>query len=171
VHRRTRLLTYHLRNEHNMQDMIVDRIESSTLYLPLHRVFAKAFAVLAEPELARKPDGRYSIDGDDAYYIIQHYTTKPVDLRRFESHKKYIDIQVLLAGEEMLGYTPTAGLEVVVPYDETKDIMFYHAQKVVTWMRLEPGIFCLLFPDDAHLPCCQVTGPAPVHKIVFKIRV
>jgi biofilm protein TabA len=151
--------------------MIVDRNENAQLYVPLNRGFEKAFAVLQNPAIAQKPDGRYTIDGDDAYYIVQRYVTRPADQRRVESHRKYIDIQVLLAGEEMLGYTPTAGLEVVVPYDEAKDIMFYHAQKIVTWTRLEPGIFCLLFPDDAHLPCCQVTGLAPVHKIVFKIRV
>ncbi len=151
--------------------MIVDRNENARLYLPLNKRFAKAFAVLAKPAIAQKPDGRYSIDGEDAYYIVQHYATRPVDLRRFESHKKYIDIQVLLAGEEMLGYSPTAGLEVVVPYDEAKDIMFYEARKVVTWTRLKSGIFCLLFPDDAHLPCCQIDGPAPVHKVVFKIWV
>jgi YhcH/YjgK/YiaL family protein len=151
--------------------MIIDRIENARLYLPLNERFEKAFAVLAEPAIAQKPDGRYSIDGDDVYFIVQHYATRPIDPRRFESHKKYIDIQVLIAGEEMLGCSPTAGLEVVVPYDEGKDIMFHHAPEVVTWTRLKPGVFCLLFPHDAHLPCCQLTHPTPVHKVVFKIRV
>jgi biofilm protein TabA len=151
--------------------MIADRIENSRLYSPLHKDFGEAFAVLKDPATGQKPDSRYSIDGDDVYYIIQHYATKPVDADRFESHRKYIDIQVLIAGEEMLGCTPTAGLEVVTPYDVTKDIMFYRAGKIATWTHLEPGLFCLLFPDDAHLPGCQVDHPMGVHKAVFKIRV
>ncbi len=150
--------------------MIVDRIENSRRYLPLHRDFDKAFAVLGDLSLAQKPDGRYDIDGDNAYYVVQHYMTRAAALSRFESHRKYIDIQALLAGEEMLGYVPAVGLNTVVPYDEAKDIMFYHAGKAITWTRLEPGVFCLLFPGDAHLPCCQVGDPATVHKIVFKIR-
>ncbi len=97
--------------------MIVDRIENTRLYASLHKRFKKAFAALADPALAQKPDGRYSIDGDNLYYMVQHYTTKPVDQARFESHRKYIDIQVLLAGQELLGYVPTTGLEVTVPYE------------------------------------------------------
>jgi len=150
--------------------MIVDRVENARLYVPLNKRLQKAFAVLADPALAQKPDGRYSIDGDDLYYMVQHYTTKPVDQAKFESHKKYIDIQVLLAGQEMLGYSPTAGLEITQPYDEQKDIMFYRVGTIIAQTRLEPGLFCLLYPHDAHLPSCQVTCPAPVHKVVFKIR-
>ncbi|MBM4029003.1 MAG: DUF386 domain-containing protein [Planctomycetes bacterium] len=151
--------------------MIVDRIENAHLYAPLHRRLEKAFAALRDPALAQQPDGRYEIEGDDLFYIVQHYTTRPVDQARFESHKKYIDIQALLAGEEILGYAPTAGLEVGVPYDEAKDIMFHRVGTIATWARLEPGVFCFLFPHDAHLPSCQITGPAEVHKVVFKIRV
>ena len=90
--------------------MIVDRIENARLYAPLHKQFKKAFALLADPAIAQKPDGRYSVEGDDLYYMVQHYTTKPVDQTRFESHKKYIDIQVLLAGQELLGYVADDGL-------------------------------------------------------------
>jgi biofilm protein TabA len=151
--------------------MIVDRIENAYLYLPLHKGFKRAFAALSDPTLAQKPDGRYSVDGEDVYYIVQHYTTKPIDQGRFESHRKYIDIQALLAGQEMLGYAPTAGLEVVEPYSEEKDIMFYRVGTIIAQTRLEPGLFCLLYPHDAHLPSCQIACPAEVHKVVFKIRV
>jgi biofilm protein TabA len=153
-----------------VRTMIVDRIENAGLYMPLHKGFEKAFAVLAEPELIKKPDGRYDIDGNDVYYVVQRYTTRPVDPNKLESHKKYIDIQVVLAGEESLGYAPTAGLEVVTPYDEAKDIMFYRLPAAVTWTKLEPGRFCILYPQDGHMPGCQITSPAPVHKVVFKIR-
>ncbi len=150
--------------------MIVDRIENVRLYEPMHKRFQRAFAVLADPAIAQKPDGRYPVDGDDVYYIVQHYTTKPMDQGRFESHRKYIDIQALLAGQEVLAWSPTKGLEVVEPYDEAKDIMFYRAGTIIAQTRLDPGLFCLLYPHDAHLPSCQVACPANVHKVVFKIR-
>jgi len=76
-----------------------------------------------------------------------------------------------MAGEEIVYTSPIAGLEVTEPYSEAKDIMFHRAGTPVAQTRLQPGIFCLLCPQDAHLPCCQVTCPAPVHKVVFKIRV
>jgi len=151
--------------------MIIDRIENARLYGPLHQRFQKAFAVLADPAIAHKPDGRHDVEGDDLYYIIQHYTTKPMDQGRFESHRKYIDIQALLAGQEVLAWSPIHGLEVVEPYDEGKDIMFYRVGTILAQTRLEPGLFCLLYPHDAHLPSCQLACPATVHKVVFKIRV
>jgi len=151
--------------------MIIDRIENARLYEPLHKRFQKAFAVLSDPAIGEKPDGRYPVDGDDLYYIVQHYTTKPIDQGRFESHRKYIDVQALIAGQEILGWSPVTGLEVVEPYDEAKDIMFYRVGTILAQTRLVPGLFCLLYPQDAHLPCCQVTYPAAVHKVVFKIRV
>jgi biofilm protein TabA len=150
--------------------MIVDRIENARLYVPLHRQFQKAFAVLADPALAKETDGRHDVDGDSLYFIVQHYTTKPVDQGRFESHRRYIDIQALLAGQEMLGYAPTVGLEVVEPYSEEKDIMFYRVGTIIAQTRLTPGLFCLLYPHDAHLPSCQIACPAEVHKVVFKVR-
>ncbi len=151
--------------------MIIDRTEKARLYEPLHKRFQKAFAVLSDPAIGEKPDGSYPVDGDDLYYIVQHYTTKPIDQGRFESHKKYIDVQALIAGQEILAWSPIHGLEVVEPYDEAKDIMFYRVGTILAQTRLVPGLFCLLYPQDAHLPCCQVTYPAAVHKVVFKIRV
>ena len=151
--------------------MIMDRIENAGLYARLHERFAKAFAVLADPDLPRKPDGRYAVDGDDLFYIVQHYTTKPLDQGRFESHRKYIDIQALLGGEELLAWAPTKGLEVVEPYSDEKDIMFYRVGAIGARTRLVPGLFCLLYPHDGHLPSCQFACPVEVHKVVFKIRV
>lgn len=151
--------------------MIIDRIENARLYASLHTRFSKAFAVLADPALAHKPDGRHDIDGDDLYYIVQHYTTKPMEQGRLESHRKYIDIQALITGRELLGYSPIHGLEVAEPYDESRDITFYRLSDLAACVTLERGIFCLLYPHDAHLPSCQLAVPANVHKVVFKIRV
>lgn len=151
--------------------MIIDRIENARLYEPLHKRFKKVFAVLADPATARKPDGRYPVEGDDLYYMVQHYTTKPIDQGRFESHRKYIDVQAVIEGQEILGWSPIKDLEIVEPYDEARDIMFYRAGTIPAQTRLEPGLFCLLYPQDAHLPGCQVACPSPVHKVVFKIWV
>ncbi len=150
--------------------MILDRVENARFYASLHKRFEKAFAVLKDPETGHKPDGRYPVHGENLFYIVQHYTTRPADQSRFESHRKYIDIQVLLAGQEMLGYAPRAGLETVEPYSDEKDIMFHRAGVISARVRLEPGLFCLLYPHDAHLPSCQLACPAEVHKVVFKIR-
>jgi YhcH/YjgK/YiaL family protein len=108
---------------------------------------------------------------------VQRYTTEPADARRYESHRRYIDVQYLLAGREALDVQDIDALTVTEPYDAEKDVMFYSGgvggsrrggeQRVV----LTPGVCCVLFPEDGHKPCCEVVGPEEVCKVVVKIAI
>jgi biofilm protein TabA len=151
--------------------MILDTIDNARLYVGLHARFAKAFEILKDKVLSQKQDGKYAVDGENIYYTIQHYTTKPLSEGNLEAHRKYIDIQFLLEGEELLGYAPLKGLTVAEEYNSQKDIAFFNTPKEITKVKLEPGLFCILFPDDAHLPCRQLAGPAEVRKVVIKIKI
>ena len=151
--------------------MILDRIENAPLYVGLNTRFAKAFEVLTDASLAQRKDGRYPLDGENIYYTIQKYTTKSITEGNLEAHRKYIDIQFLLSGEEILGYTPVKDLTVTEEYNPEKDIVFFEKPKECTKLLLAPGLFCILFPDDAHLPCCQSAGPSEARKVVIKIRI
>jgi len=169
--------------------MILDTIDNTRLYLGLHPGFAKAFEILRDKTLSQKEDGKYAVDGDKIYYTIQRYTTKPMFNCRaglappmvspqaclggssnLEAHRKYIDIQFLLEGQEILGYAPLKGLTTAEVYNPQKDIAFFNTPKDITKVILKPGLFCILFPDDAHLPCRQLAGPTEVRKVVIKIR-
>ena len=150
--------------------MILDTIDNTRLYLGLHAGFAKAFEILKDKTLAQKEDGKYLVDGEKIYYTIQRYTTKPLNEGKLEAHRKYIDIQFLLEGQELLGYAPLKGLTTAEEYNPQKDIAFFNTPKEITKVKLEPGLFCILFPDDAHLPCLQLAGPTEVRKVVIKIR-
>jgi len=132
--------------------MILDQIDNARLYLGLNTRFAKAFEILKDKTLAQKEDGKYPVDGDKLYYTIQRYTTKPLSEGKLETHRKYIDIQFLLSGVELLGYAPLKGLTVSEEYNPQKDIAFFQTPDEITKVKLEPGLFCILFPDDAHLP-------------------
>lgn len=150
--------------------MILDTIDNTHLYTSLHTSFAKAFEILRDSTLSQREDGRYTVDGDKVYYTIQRYTTKAMSQGRLEAHRKYIDIQFLLSGQELLGYAPVKDLTVAEEYNPQKDIAFFNTPKDITKIKLEPGLFCILFPDDAHLPCCHLAAPAEVRKVVIKIR-
>ena len=150
--------------------MILDTIDNTLLYVGLHARFAKAFEIFTDKMLAKKEDGKYAVDGENIYYTIQRYTTKPLNEGKLEAHRKYIDIQVLLADVEILGYAPLKGLSIAEEYNPQKDIAFFNTPKDTTKVTLEPGLFCILFPDDAHLPCRQLNGPSEALKVVIKIR-
>ena len=151
--------------------MILDTINNTRLYVGLHARFAKAFEILTDKTLSKKQDGKYPVDGEKIYYTIQRYTTKPLSEGNLEAHRKYIDIQFLLEGVELLGYAPLKGLTTAEVYNPQKDIAFFNTPKEITKVKLEPGLFCILFPDDAHLPCLQLAGPTEVRKVVIKIQI
>jgi biofilm protein TabA len=78
----------------------------------------------------------------------------------------------VVQGREMIHWAPLADLtEVTMPYDETKEAALYAATAGVVPVRLSAGRFMVLFPEDAHAPCCVWDQPAEVMKVVVKVAV
>lgn len=117
------------------------------------------------------PDGKVELDGRNVYAIIQSYNTKDeADSPRFEAHRKYIDIQFLLAGRELMGWAPLESLTITEPYDSDKDILFGTAPKSSSaFTSFTAGQAIMLSPADAHAPGLTSSNPCDVKKVVVKI--
>ncbi len=151
--------------------MIVDKLENANLYTSHSVSLAKAFEILKDSSLADKDPGKYEVDGDNLFYLVNRYTTKPLEECKFEAHQKYIDIQYILAGSEIIGYAPADTLTVKTPYNPEKDIAFYDTPENFSPIKVPAGTFCLFFPEDAHLPACQLDNQSDICKIVIKVRI
>jgi YhcH/YjgK/YiaL family protein len=151
--------------------MVIDKLENAYLYAGLSAKIEKGLGVLKDKKLSTKKDGRYDINGDNLYYIIQRYTTKPIEEGRLEAHKKYIDIQFVTSGEEVIGHSFPGQLDIQEPYDEAKDVVFYKVPDEINTVKLSKGMFCILFPQDGHTPGCQLNGPSNVVKVVVKLKI
>ncbi len=151
--------------------MIVDRLENAELYEAIYSKLTRGLALLKDKSLANKPDGKYEAEGQEIYYIVQRYITKPLDEGRLEAHRKYIDIQYIAAGRETFGYAPLTALKEKIEYDDEKDVAFYEVPEGLSLTRLSSGMFAVFFPQDAHMPCLRVAGPENVTKIVVKVKV
>lgn len=150
--------------------MIIDAIDYVEAY-ELGDLFDKGFEFLLnlDPDIK---DGRYEIDGDNVFAIVETYTSKDPDTAELEVHRKYSDIQYLLEGEEIIGYTPLIGdLEVTQEYSDEKDIEFLaQPPQGVTGLFIEPGTFAIFFPQDAHMPGLMVENESvEVRKVVVKV--
>ena len=151
--------------------MILDQLNQSHRYHGLSSRFAAAFEFLQKLP-ANAPDGRQDIDGDDCFALVQGYVTKPVAQAKFETHRRYIDIQFIQAGRETILWAPLTTLtEVTQPYAAEKDVSFYGTPAQVTPIQLCAGKFAIFFPEDGHAPCLELNGPAEVRKTVIKVRV
>jgi YhcH/YjgK/YiaL family protein len=115
-------------------------------------------------------EGKYVVDGDNLFYMVQSYKTGPL-LEKIEAHKKYIDIQFMAKGSERMGYANINGMKIHTPYDEEKDVIFFQADKSVNYMDVKEEMFTIFWPTDAHMPGRQVDKPEDVVKVVFKIKV
>jgi YhcH/YjgK/YiaL family protein len=155
--------------------VITDTIKLCRRYTHLSPRFAAALEFL-EKLPADKPIGRYEIDGDNCFALIQSYTSRPQTPAQaiFEAHRRYIDIQFLQAGQETILWAPLDALKKVTqPYDSGKDAAFFAAPvpTQMTAIHLRAGDFAIFFPEDGHAPGLECGGPVPVRKVVVKIRV
>ena len=129
----------------------------------------KAFSFLKEHDLQTIPKGRYPIDGDNVYASVTDDSTKNFDRTNWESHRKYIDLQCIISGDEKMGVYPVAKATVTKEYDDKKDVANYSAEG--KFYVGTPGTFFIFFPTDAHRPNITPGGNKPVKKIVIKVRV
>ena len=150
--------------------MIFDKIENLKNYSALApEVFEKISAFLAGLTTETE-DGRTELMGTDLYAMVQRYETHPYDADKLETHDKYIDIQLLLAGEEVIYYGYADGLQVTSPYNNEKDYAFYHACKdSLTPLALNSGNFAVFLPGEGHVPGCGENGGSVI-KVVVKIN-
>src|SRR4030042_2628800 len=146
--------------------MVVDRLENAHLYTGISAKIKKGLEVLKDESLSEKKDGRYEVDGENIYYIIQRYATKPIKAGKLEAHRKYIDIKFAAKGEEVIGHSLNSRLDIQEPYDKDKDVVFYNLPDKLNTVKLGQGMFCILFPQDGHMPGCQASSPCEVLKIV-----
>ena len=116
--------------------------------------------------------GRHEINSDD-YMNVEIYNTKLPGQGVFESHEKFIDIQIILSGIERIDFTETAGLNVSIPYNEAKDIIFYKHEGVNSGrVILNQGQFAIFYPYEAHMPQLDAESQSvTVKKAVVKIKV
>lgn len=151
--------------------MILDKIQNKKSYANLNDKFQKAFKFLTENNLEELAVGKYEIDGNDVYAMVQAYTTKMDEEIKWETHKKYIDIQYVVKGTEVVGWMPMDELTESEAYSEEKDITFYGETSKWTKLVLNSGVYAIFFPEDAHKPCCTYDKKVEeVKKVVVKIK-
>lgn len=151
--------------------MIFDTLANADRYASLNSRFAKVFAYLRTVD-GTQPLGRFDIDGDHCFALVQTYETKPLEKAKFEAHRKYIDVQFIQSGRETILWAPlTAMQEQTMAYNEDKDTALWKLISDVTPLHISGGQFAILYPEDAHAPCITWEQPAQVFKVVVKVAV
>ena len=148
--------------------MILASLSASDRYHGLHPLFARAFAFLRNTDLKELEPGIHAVQGEQIFAIVEACSGRTRAEAKLESHRRYIDIQLVLEGVDEMGWKPLAEcVEPATDYDAARDIQFF-TDAPASWIATPPGSFCLFFPDDAHAP---LVGDALIRKVVVKIAV
>lgn len=149
--------------------MIYDTLKNISQYIGISSNLDKAITYLKQIDLNALEIGKHIVDEDNIFVLVQNPTSVCRSNAHWESHRKYIDIQFLLAGTEYIGFQKTNILAVSNEYSLDKDVAFYEDNDKGFFVKLEPNSFVVCFPSDAHMPLVNDTVQE-IKKIVVKIK-
>ena len=149
--------------------MILDSLKNKEQYVALHPRFKQVFDFIDNTDVAALECGRHDIDGDNIFVNVQELELKPQSEARLELHRRYIDIQLLLRGEEELfGWSEIGDChKAEAEFDTQKDVQFF-TDTPQCFYSLRVGQFTILYPEDGHAP---MLGKGAVKKCIFKIAI
>lgn len=149
--------------------MITDTLNNITLYRNVPGLGQAAEYILSH-DLNALPDGKTEIDGNDFYVMIQRPGLKAPEDAKPEAHNRYIDIQVVLEGEEVMGYAPREDCGEPSVAKPESDIWFYD-NPAFSPVHLRKDCFAVFFPEDGHAPCIRTKSCTKNKKAVFKVKI
>lgn len=152
--------------------MIVSNVKDIDLKMfSYSKNLTTAFKFIKENDLSKLPLGKTFIDGNEVYLNKMNYVAKNFEDAKLEGHEKYLDIQLVLEGEEKIGYVDKnkKGIKVKQEYNEEKDVSFYESE-LDAIVKLDAGYFVLVLPNDLHQPSIK-TSDNSVTKVVFKVKI
>lgn len=152
--------------------MIFDSAKNLDFYrgLGMEGRYGKAIDFLKNTDLENLAPGKYEIDGKNVYANVTEYTTIPWEEAKYESHHDYTDIQYMIKGSETMTYAPADALNVSVPYNEAKDCVLYDNSNPGLKVVVRAGEYMIFNPWDGHKPKAADGEPAPIKKVIVKIK-
>lgn len=130
----------------------------------------KGLEYIRDTDFAALPEGKYPIDGDKIFAMVSDYLPEAKEVRKAETHGKYIDIQYIASGEEIMGIAPLSSTaEILEDCLAEKDAIFYSKFENEIELQTCEGMYVVFFPWDIHRPGCVSRPGVKVRKVVLKI--
>ena len=149
--------------------MITDSIANYKKYIGVHEDFEEIFAFLTNVKEGVEP-GKTVFRENELWATVSVFTeTGDPAQKKFEAHRKFIDIHYIVSGEEEFGYSNVDRLTTTTPYNEQGDCEMLEGE--IRSIRLKKGDFCMVFPEDAHIPCMGKSESEDLVKVIAKLEV
>ncbi len=149
--------------------MIYDKIENMGRYFNGDDKFAAVEPALKAFLKSPFDSGKIEIDGDNMWCNVAKYDVKADSPLKYEAHRVYADVQIMVDGEELFGWANINECEITEDFKDGNDIAFMQARDG-QFFALKKGYFAVFFPEDAHAPCRKSENADFAHKLVFKVK-
>ena len=149
--------------------MITGNIHNLQSWLP--QELAQAIEHVKQHVNDATPTGKQDIDGSRLFFLLSEDMTEPFAKRRAEYHARYLDIQIVLKGQEGMTYSTLPAGTPDTDWLADKDIAFLPEGEQEKTVVLSEGDFVVFYPGEVHKPLCAVGNPAQVRKVVVKLLV
>ncbi|EGU32582.1 hypothetical protein VII00023_12201 [Vibrio ichthyoenteri ATCC 700023] len=130
----------------------------------LRSIILEAVALVNENE-----DGKYSLSDGETFVILVSAQTEPREQRMAEIHKKYVDVQIVLQGEECFGYSNRLAADPAALTELDNDVLLIDEVIQENFVTLQANDFVVFYPNQIHRPLCAVNQPQAVRKAIIKI--
>ncbi|MFK3660619.1 N-acetylneuraminate anomerase [Scandinavium sp. NPDC088450] len=149
--------------------MIAGEVESLSR-AGMHPLLVNALLLAQQAWPQDKAPGRYELQGDDVFMNVMQFATQAPELKKAELHVQYIDIQLLLAGEERILYGVADSAREGEARHIEEDYQLCCRIEEEQSISMKPGMFAVFMPGEPHKPGCVVTDEAEIKKVVIKVR-
>lgn len=136
----------------------------------LHPALAEALALALTARPQEKAPGRYELRGDDVFMNVMAFATQPAESKKAELHAQYVDIQLLLSGEERILFAIAGAARQCEAWHVEEDYQLCSAMENQQSVTLRPGAFAVFMPGEPHKPGCVVDEAGEIKKVVIKVR-
>ena len=141
------------------------------MYESLNPNLSKAIEFICNNDLNALPLGRNEICGELVFANIVEIEPKSKEEAKLEVHRKYIDIQYVIKGEEKIGVTDISNCTTCIEYDEERDLEFFTINTNEEFIEIKEGTFAIFYPHDTHKPSISINQPSTVKKVVVKVAI
>ena len=149
--------------------MILDRIENAKQYKGLSLRLKKALRYISKTDFSKIENGTYDVVEGEIFAIVNRFETVDAKLEKPEVHRKYIDVQYVFDGEEILGFAIKQSQPVFKEYDEEEDYELFDAE--LEYVKFSKGMFAIFFPNDLHAPSVHLDKMTSASKVVVKVLI
>ena len=148
--------------------MIIDTLKNARLYYGVSKGIEKALKYLENTDFTNLLYGEYEIESDKIFAKVQENLTKPIEIGKWEAHKRYIDVQFVIKGIEIMGYSNISVMQITEQYDKNIDCMFLEGKG--DFFKVHEGSFVVFTPVDVHMACIANEKPQKVKKVIVKVQ-